>query len=63
MCCWGIDFLLKVAEGEDLRLKDRVIVIGGGNVAVDVALTVLRCGAGEVTVVCLEKREEMPAHE
>ena len=59
---WGVDFLSRVAEGEKIRLKDRVIVIGGGNVALDAALTAKRCGAKEVTVVCLEKRQEMPAH-
>ena len=59
---WGVDFLSKVAEGEKIRLKERVIVIGGGNEAVDAALTAKRCGAQDVTVVCLEKREEMPAH-
>jgi len=58
----GVDFLSRVVEGEKIRLKNRVIVIGGGNVAVDAALTAKRCGAKEVTVVCLEKREEMPAH-
>ncbi|HEX9909512.1 MAG TPA: FAD-dependent oxidoreductase [Desulfatiglandales bacterium] len=58
---WGMDFLSKVAEGEKVRLKERVIVIGGGSVAVDVALTAKRCGAKDVTMVCLEKREEMPA--
>lgn len=60
---WGVDFLAQVAEGEDIRLKERVIVIGGGNVAVDVALTALRCGAKDVTMACLERRDEMPAHE
>lgn len=60
---WGVDFLGRVAEGEEIQLKDRVIVVGGGNVAVDVALTAMRCGAGDVTMVCLEKREEMPAQE
>lgn len=59
---WGVDFLSRAAEGQRIRLKDRVIVIGGGNVAVDAALTAKRCGAKHVTVVCLEKREEMPAH-
>jgi hypothetical protein len=43
-------------------MKERVIVVGGGNVAVDAALTALRRGASEVTMACLEKREEMPAH-
>jgi len=60
---WGVDFLAQVAEGEDIRLKERVIVTGGGNVAVDVALTALRCGAKDVTMACLEGRDEMPAHE
>ncbi|MCK4781056.1 MAG: FAD-dependent oxidoreductase, partial [Candidatus Lokiarchaeota archaeon] len=39
------------------------IVIGGGNVAVDVALTAKRLGAKEVQLTCLECREDMPAHE
>jgi NADPH-dependent glutamate synthase beta subunit-like oxidoreductase len=60
---WGVDFLGQVAEGEDIHLKDRVIVIGGGDVAVDVALSAMRCGANDVTMACLESREEMPAHE
>lgn len=59
---WGLDFLRAVRKGEDVRLKKRVCVIGGGNVAVDVALTARRVGAEEVVMVCLEKPEEMPAH-
>ncbi|MBI4350829.1 MAG: FAD binding domain-containing protein [Elusimicrobia bacterium] len=38
-----------------------VLVIGGGNVAVDVAVTARRAGAGKVTMVCLEARDAMPA--
>ena len=38
-----------------------IIVVGGGNVAMDVARTARRLGAGAVRVVCLESREEMPA--
>ena len=38
------------------------MVIGGGNVAVDVARTALRLGAKSVEMVCLEQRDEMPAH-
>lgn len=60
---WGVDFLRQVAEGEDIHLKNRVIVVGGGNVAVDVALSAMRCWANDVTMVCLEGREEMSAHE
>lgn len=58
---WGLDFLERMTEGEEVFLKERVLVVGGGSVAVDVARTALRRGAREVTMVCLEKREEMPA--
>ncbi|MHB1360203.1 MAG: FAD-dependent oxidoreductase [Rhodocyclaceae bacterium] len=57
----GIDFLRNVRGGEDVRVGPRVVVIGGGNVAIDVALTALRQGAKHVDMVCLEKRREMPA--
>ena len=58
---WGIDFLNHVGQGKEITLKDRILVVGGGNVAVDVALTALRVGAGAVTMACLESRDEMPA--
>jgi NADPH-dependent glutamate synthase beta subunit-like oxidoreductase/formate hydrogenlyase subunit 6/NADH:ubiquinone oxidoreductase subunit I len=57
----GIDFLRAVRSGEPVRVGPRVVVIGGGNVAIDVALTALRQGATHVDLVCLEKRREMPA--
>jgi len=60
---WGVDFLIQIAEEKEVPLKDRVIVVGGGNVAVDVALSAMRSGAKTVTMVCLEKHEEMPAHD
>ena len=60
---WGVDFLGQIAGKEEIRLKNRVIVIGGGNVAIDVALVALRYGAKEAMMVCLEGRDEMPAHE
>jgi formate dehydrogenase beta subunit len=59
---WGVDFLSDVSEGKGIPLKERVLVVGGGNVAVDVALTALRLGAREVTMASLESREEMPAN-
>jgi NADPH-dependent glutamate synthase beta subunit-like oxidoreductase len=59
---WGVEFLSTVAEGKELPVKDRVVVIGGGNVAVDVALTALRLGAKDVKLACLESLEEMPAN-
>ena len=60
---WGMEFLSQIAEGANIRLKEDVIVIGGGNVALDAALSALRCGAKHVTMACLERREEMPAHD
>jgi NADPH-dependent glutamate synthase beta subunit-like oxidoreductase len=45
------------------RIGEDVLVVGGGNVAIDVALTAKRKGAKNVTLICLEKREEMPAWE
>jgi NADPH-dependent glutamate synthase beta subunit-like oxidoreductase len=59
----GIDFLRDVILGNPVSVGKRVIVVGGGNVAVDVAMTALRKGAQQVTVVCLEERHEMPAWE
>jgi len=59
---WGVEFLATIAEGKELAVKEQVVVIGGGNVAVDVALTALRLGAKDVKLACLESREEMPAN-
>ena len=55
------DFLRDAALGKAEKLSGKVMVIGGGNVAVDVAMTARRLGADDVTMVCLEKRDEMPA--
>jgi heterodisulfide reductase subunit A-like polyferredoxin len=57
----GVDFLRDAALGKKVEIGADVLVVGGGNVAVDVALTAKRLGAKNVTMVCLEKREEMPA--
>ena len=59
---WGWDFLRDVALGKAPKVGKEVVVIGGGNVAIDVALTAKRTGARDVSIVCLETREEMPAH-
>ena len=59
---WGVEFLAAVAEAGDVSVKENVVVIGGGNVAVDVALSVIRLGAKKVTMACLESLEEMPAN-
>ena len=59
----GIDFLRDVNLGCGTKLDGRVIVIGGGNVAIDVARTATRVGAKKVAMYCLENREQMPALE
>ncbi|MBU1487641.1 FAD-dependent oxidoreductase [bacterium] len=59
----GADFLRRINSGKKVGLGDKVIVIGGGNVAIDVARSSLRLGAEEVNLVCLESRDEMPAIE
>jgi len=60
---YGLDFLTRVRMGEDIPLSGKTVVIGGGNVAVDVARTALRSGAHDVQIFCLEPRDEMPAWE
>jgi NADPH-dependent glutamate synthase beta subunit-like oxidoreductase/NAD-dependent dihydropyrimidine dehydrogenase PreA subunit len=60
---WGWDFLRDVRLGQNFEFKGDVIVIGGGNVAIDVALTAKRLGASNVHLFSLEDRGEMPAHE
>jgi NADPH-dependent glutamate synthase beta subunit-like oxidoreductase len=59
----GVDFLRQVNLGEDLKVEGQTIVIGGGNVAIDVARTAVRKGASQVDMYCLESRKEMPALE
>lgn len=57
----AVDFLRTVGENHDYPVNGRVVVIGGGNVAIDVARSAGRCGAESVTMFCLEDRETMPA--
>ena len=59
----GLEFLSNVNRGVGGAPGKRVLVVGGGNVAVDVGISALRLGAEEVTLACLECREEMPALE
>jgi heterodisulfide reductase subunit A-like polyferredoxin len=58
---YGVEFLRRIGTADPPEVKERVIVIGGGNVAVDVARTAKRLGAKHVTMVCLEQHDEMPA--
>jgi NADPH-dependent glutamate synthase beta subunit-like oxidoreductase/CO/xanthine dehydrogenase FAD-binding subunit len=57
----GLDFLADIQLGKAQAPEGRVLVIGGGNVAVDVAISARRMGAREVTMACLEARDLMPA--
>ncbi len=57
----AIPFLEDVAFGRKPELGDKVLVIGGGNVAMDVARSARRLGVKDVSMVCLESAEEMPA--
>ncbi len=57
----GIDFLRSVALGVKATLGPRVIVVGGGNTAVDAARTAIRLGATEVKILYRRSRTEMPA--
>lgn len=57
----GIEFLREVAIGQREPLRGKVVVIGGGNVAIDVARTAIRFGTKEVSLFCLEDSNSMPA--
>jgi len=56
-----LEFMKRVRQKNPPKMGERVVVIGGGNAAVDAAQTALRLRAKKVYVVSLEKREEMPA--
>lgn len=57
----AVDFLKKAGKQESFALNGDVVVIGGGNVAVDAARISTRCGTGKVSMYCLENAGEMPA--
>ena len=59
----GVDFLREVSLGKKVNVGNRVLVVGGGNVAIDAARTAVRLGAKEVTIVYRRTRAEMPASE
>lgn len=59
----GVEYLRDVNLGKDIKTPGNVIVIGGGNVAIDVARTAIRTGAEKVDMVCLESESEMPAQD
>ncbi|MBQ6752674.1 MAG: FAD-dependent oxidoreductase [Clostridia bacterium] len=57
----AVNFLHKATENQDQKMPGNVVVIGGGNVAIDCARTAHRFGADKVSMFSLESREEMPA--
>ncbi len=57
----ALSFLKDVNMGKKVTVGKNVVVIGGGSVAMDVAMAARRLGAAQVTVTCLECAEEMPA--
>ena len=77
-CCRAREFLREtglansvIPDGRQMTIKrspfliqgKRVLVLGGGNVAIDTAMTAMRLGAAWVGMTCLEGREQMPAHD
>lgn len=57
----GTSFLRDVSLGNNIKLGQRVLVLGGGGIAIDCARVALRLGAQKAEVACLESREQMPA--
>lgn len=57
----GVDFLRKINLGTSVDISGKVVVVGGGNVAVDVARAAVRTDAASVAMYCLESAKEMPA--
>ena len=58
---YGVEFLCAVRQNRQQPLSGKVVVIGGGAVAMDAAITARKMGAQSVDLYCLESREEMPA--
>jgi NADPH-dependent glutamate synthase beta subunit-like oxidoreductase len=57
----GLAFLNRINTGGDAKLGKNVIVVGGGNTAIDAARTAIRVGARQVTILYRRTRNEMPA--
>ncbi len=57
----GVDYLRRVLTGDEVNIGRKVVVVGGGNVAIDVARTALRTGSDEVFILYRRTKEEMPA--
>ena len=59
----GVLFLHDAALGKEVKIGNKIAIVGGGNVAIDAARTALRLGAKEVFIVYRRSRQEMPADE
>lgn len=59
----GIDFLQQFSLGEDVKIGNRVVVVGGGNTAIDCVRTALRLGSKDVNLIYRRSRAEMPAED
>ncbi|MBR3879989.1 MAG: FAD-dependent oxidoreductase [Mailhella sp.] len=59
---WGLEFLRSIRSGAAPAMKGSVLVIGGGDVAVDAAISARKLGAEKVHMICLEDAEHMPAY-
>ena len=57
----AVDFLRKAGGSESFPLEGDVVVVGGGNVAIDAARVSSRCSDAKISMFCLETREKMPA--
>ncbi|MBU4199960.1 MAG: FAD-dependent oxidoreductase [Verrucomicrobia bacterium] len=57
----GVEFLARSAHGKKMHIGKRVVVVGGGNTAIDAVRTARRLGAMEVTILYRRTRTEMPA--
>ena len=60
-CNIAVDFLREATDHQDQKMDGDVVVVGGGNVAIDCARVASRFNPSKVTMVCLETKEEMPA--
>jgi NADPH-dependent glutamate synthase beta subunit-like oxidoreductase/Pyruvate/2-oxoacid:ferredoxin oxidoreductase delta subunit len=58
----GVDFLREVSLGRETTVGEKVVVIGGGDVAIDSAMVARRLGGQQVEIIYRRSREEMPAH-
>lgn len=58
----ALDFLAAANSGNKVKLGKKVLILGGGDVAVDCALTARRLGVKDVALAFLESREQIPAH-